>query len=190
MSRAYPLPPASRPTVFDYLVLLLGCCLSLYLMELSPINVRAQESITNANARELVHLLPKPMRLPEGIILMWPLFIIGQWMLGRAQPLTAGEWLWVFAWFGVALLTALGAWETYGRDSIPEFLQPILLGRYRPRYLWYLIFVPSLAVLAALFLLTGFLSRTPPPWTHPLSLVLVAWPALPLAGILMFGQFE
>ena len=64
MMHATTLPPAARPTVFDYFVLLLGCSLSLYLMELSPINVRAQDSITNPNVQELIHQLPRPMRLP------------------------------------------------------------------------------------------------------------------------------
>jgi hypothetical protein len=189
MSRAY-LPPATRPTVVDYFFFLVGCCVSLYLMELSPITVRPQDSVGSPGMQELVRLLPRPMRLVEGVILMWPFFILGQWMMGRQHSLTSGEWLWVFAWFGIALLTAVGAWEKWGADSIPDFLRPIIVGRYRLRYLWYLIVVPSLAVLAALFLLTGLISREVPPWTHPLSLVLMAWPALPLAGILMMGQFE
>jgi hypothetical protein len=189
MSRA-TLPPASRPTFVDYFFLLVGCCLSLYLMELSPIVVKPKDSVSNPNVEELVRQLPKPLRLTEGIILMWPFFILSQWMMGRHQPLTTGEWLWVFAWFGIALLTAVGAWEKWAPDSIPEFLKPIITGRYRLRYLWYLIVVPSLAVLAALFLLLGLVSRETPPWSHPLSLMLVIWPALPLAGILTLGQFE
>jgi hypothetical protein len=189
MSRTSTAYPASRPNVVDYFFLFVGSSLSLYLMSLDPIAVQAKSTVENAFAREAVGLLPLPMRLTEGVVLMWPFFLVSQWLTGRSQGLTSGEWLWVLAWIGLALLTGLAAWEHYASQSIPEALKP-LFQNYRPRHLWYLIVVPSMGVLALLFGLLGALGRGQTPWTHPFSLVLVIWPALPLGGILLLGDFK
>ncbi len=55
--------------------------------------------------------------------------------------------------------------------------------------MWYLIFVPSLAGLAALLGLFGMLRRGATPWTHTFALVLLLWPIAPLLGILSLGKF-
>jgi hypothetical protein len=190
MSRTPP-SAVSRPTFIDYFFILIGCCLSLYVTSLSPIAVKPRDEASDARTQDLIRMLPLPLRLTEGIILMWPIFFVGQWVRGRWEGLTSAEWLWVFAWFGVALLTGLAAWETWGGGSIPGFLQPLIAGRFRPRYLWYLIFVPALGVLAALFLLGGLMGRGEAyPWTHPFSLTLNIWPVVPLAVIWTMGQFD
>ena len=186
MSRAPadPLPPPPRPTVLDYFFLLTGAGLSLLLLRLSPLSVNKHESAPPALG-EWIPVLPEAMRLTEGILLLWPFFYGLQRLLGRRQGLTAGEWLWVLSWVGVALLTGLAAWGKWG--SLPEFVQPYA---DTPRRLWYVIVVPSMAALAVLLLLGGLVRRRPTPWTHPFSLALMIWPVLPLAGVLTFGKFE
>jgi hypothetical protein len=181
--------PASRPNVVDYFFLFVGCSLSLYLMFLDPVHVKPKDTVgDNAFLRQVITLLPLPMRLTEGVVLMWPFFLVTQWLTGRSQGLTSAEWLWVVAWIGIAVLTGLAAWDRYAGQTIPEFLRPLLTAN-RPRHLWYLVVVPSMGVLALLFLLLGALSRGQTPWTHPFSVMLMIWPALPLAAILAFGEF-
>jgi hypothetical protein len=75
-------------------------------------------------------LLPEAMRLPEGVLLLWPVFLALQRLRGRRQGLTFGEWLWVLAWLGTALLTGLSAWERWG-----EYSQP--LGRHKAKRRWF-----------------------------------------------------
>src|SRR5690349_20584952 len=100
-----PLAP-SRPTVVDYVFLLLGCSLSLYLVLLHPMPVHHPQGGTEPPRYllDFILLLPAIMRLPEGIILMGPIFYLMQ--VGRRQTwsLTSLEWLWVFNGVGIALL--------------------------------------------------------------------------------------
>jgi hypothetical protein len=173
--------PPSRPCLLDVFLLLAGCSLSLYLIQLSPLVVEVSEPVASTQLRDFILFLPAVMRLPEGIILLWPLFFGTQRALGRAQGLTGGEWLWVISWVGVAVLASLDVWHSLG--GMPEFLQT------RPRQLWYLIFVPAMAALALLLTLGGLLSRRPAPWTHLFSLALIIWPVVPLVGIQMCGRF-
>jgi hypothetical protein len=177
-------PFTSRPTLADYCLLLLGCGLSLYLIRLGPMPAAAEESRTDPGLREVVALLPETMRLPEGVLLLWPVFLALQRLRGRRQGLTFGEWLWVLAWLGTALLTGLSAWERWG--TLPEFAQPYTA---KPRLLWYVLLVPSMAALAGVLALGGLLRRVPAPWTHTCGLALVLWPVAPLAGILLLGKF-
>jgi hypothetical protein len=174
--------PLSRPNLVDFLLVLAGASLSLYLMQLGPLRAEAPTDV-EVRLRLFVAFLPGPLRLCEGIVLLWPLFFSLQRLLGRAQGLTGGEWLWVFSWLGVALLTGLSAWDTLG--ELPSFLQPHAI---RPRIFWYMVFVPVMAVVAVVLALLGLLSRTPRPWTHSFSLALMIWPALPLAAILALGR--
>jgi hypothetical protein len=179
---AYGVPP--RPTLVDYLFLLAGVGLSLYLLRLGPMSVEAQPGAVPPVYEGLIPFLPDLMRLPEGILLVWPFFFATQRILGRSQPLTSCEWLWVLAWIGVALLTGLSAWEQAG--TLPEFLQSHVK---TPRYLWYVVFVPSMAALAIILSLLGLLTRRPAPWTHTFGLALLTWPVAPLVGILLLGKF-
>jgi hypothetical protein len=185
MSKPPFLPAASRPGLVDFLLLLAGAGLSLYLTQLGPLRAEASAEVADERLRALVAFLPGPLRLSEGIVLLWPIFFSLQRLFGRAQGLTSGEWLWVFSWLGVALLSGLSAWDTLG--GLPEFLQPHAV---RPRLFWYLVFVPVLAALAVVLAPFGLLRRTPLPWTHSFSLALMIWPALPLAAILALGRLS
>jgi hypothetical protein len=185
MSRELAAAPPSRPTLVDYFFLLVGCALSLALTNLLPMAAERTTAIRDETLAKLADLLPQAMRLPEGVVLMWPFFFFNQRLLGRAEGLTSGEWLWVIAWLGVALLTGVTAWKESGKA--PEFLMEY---GDKPRLLWYQIVAPSMAVLSGLFLLFGVLRRGPAPWTHALGLVLVSWPVLPLAGILSLGELK
>jgi hypothetical protein len=180
MSRVPEAAP-SRPSLVDALFLLAGCALSLYLIPLNPLAATPAEDPPGPVAAALLAFLPGAMRLPEGILLLWPVFFATRRLLGRREALTGGEWLWVLSWVGVAALAGLDAWGVWG--SPPAFLHT------RPRLLWYMIFVPAMSALAAVLALAGLVRRRYPPWTHLFGLALVLWPALPLALILALGRF-
>jgi hypothetical protein len=185
MSRAPSKPPPLsvplRPTLVDYVFLLVGVSLSLYLMLLSPLTADPGEDSTTT-ATLLVAFLPGPLRLTEGVVLLWPFFLATQRLRGRKEGLTAVEWLWVISWIGVAVLTLLAALDSTG--GLPEFLRKYAAA---PRKLWYYIFAPSIAALALLLGLAGIVRRGPPPWTHTFGIALVLWPVAPLAGIVALG---
>jgi hypothetical protein len=179
-----PIPYTSRPTLVDYWLLLLGCGLSLYLIRTGPMPAEADDSRTDPVLREFVAALPDMMRLPEGVLLLWPVFLALQRVRGRKLGLTFGEWLWVLAWLGTALLAGLSAWQKWG--VLPEFVQPYAA---KPRVVWYVVVMPSMAALAGVMALGGLLRRIPAPWTHSCGLALVIWPVAPLSGILLWGKF-
>src|SRR4051812_46822073 len=95
-----------RPTLLDYFLLLGGYSLSLFLLRLQPWAFKAKEGLA-APVADLVEQLADIMRLTEGVVLLWPLFLVLQKFRGRSQGLTAGEWLWVIAWLCIVLLTGL-----------------------------------------------------------------------------------
>jgi hypothetical protein len=178
--------------------LLFGCALSFYLIRLgqplpppkegaSSIGLWKLEpgsGVTCPAVRSLVLTLPDLLRLPEGIVLLWPLFFAVQRLRGRKQGLTSGEWLWVFAWLGTALLTGLAVWNQW--TGLPEFLAARAAW---PPVLWYVILVPSMALIAVLLLLAGALGRWQLPWTHSFGLALIIWPAVPLALLFALGKY-
>jgi hypothetical protein len=177
--------PISRPTLLDFFFILAGGAVSLLLFQIPPFQVRP--SSANAGSPTAVAVLPlleQMLRLPEGIILMWPLFFGIQRLLGRTQGLTLMEWLWVFAWIGTAVLAGVGAWQHW--VGIPAEMQGMVKTAC---LLWYLILIPSMALLAVLIALLGIMSRVPPPWTHYFGVALVVWPVLPLGGILAIWKF-
>jgi hypothetical protein len=175
--------PVSRPSVLDFLLLLAGGALSLYLVQVNPLAAVAREGASGTAA--LVAFLPLAMRLPEGIILCWPLFALSQSLAKRTQGLTAVEWLWVLAWMGVASLTVLAVVRHFG--WLPASVEA---HAGLPLKFWYLILNPTMAVLGACLALMGLVGqREPPPWTQNLALALVLWPVLPLLGILALGRF-
>jgi hypothetical protein len=182
MRRLPPEAALSRPTLLDYFLLLGGCGLSLALGRLAPLKVEVNDNAAPP-LRDLLPLLPDLLRLPEGIVLLWPLFYVLQHLFGRKQGLTSGEWLWVFAWVGTAALVALSVWKQSG--NLPE-----LLTSYSsiPVVVWYAVLVPSMAVIALVLALLGLLRWGPVPWTHNLALVLLLWPVPALAAILSFGK--
>jgi hypothetical protein len=177
-SKPLVLSPPLRPSVVDYLFLLAGASLSLYLMQLSVLTAEAVAT----SAPALVHFLPAAMRISEGILLLWPLFYVTQRLRGRTEGLTAVEWLWVIGWIGMAVLVVLAALETSG--NLTESMQKYAA---TPRKLWYYIFAPVLAGLAVLLGLAGLFRRGPAPWTHTFGIALLLWPVVPLAGILALG---
>ena len=177
-----PLAPV-RPTIVDYFLMLAGYSLSLFLIRLSPWKFFDPKEGLSAPVEDLVGNLGDIMRLTEGVVLLWPLFLATQSLRGRAQGLTAGEWLWVIAWLCIVLLTALAAWGKWG--TLPEWLRD---NANKPRTIYYLIVAPSMGVLAAVFAVVGLVGRGQSPWTHSFSLALVTWPVLPLAGIFTLGK--
>src|SRR5260370_42491274 len=101
-----PTAPAapSRPTLVDYLLLLTGCGLSLYLIQLAPLPVTITGDVGRAHT--FGQHLGAPLRLSEGIILLWPLFFFLQRILGRAQVLTCRDLLSGLSWPGRAVRVA------------------------------------------------------------------------------------
>ncbi|HEY7309437.1 MAG TPA: hypothetical protein VH643_08780 [Gemmataceae bacterium] len=184
MSKAPIAVAPSRPTLLDYVFLLAGGSLSLFLMSVSPLLVKPSHDNWPASLNEFIAFLPSAMRLPEGIVLMGPLFYVTQLVRRRAWALTSLEWLWAISWLGIVVLAAVAAWHR--SDTMPEFLEPYAA---MPRKLWYLIFVPSMAVLAAVLGIVGIVRRAAVPWTHTFGMVLLVWPAAPLLGIFSLAKF-
>lgn len=181
---AKPNVPVSRLTAADCLLLVLGFGLSLVARQLFAYpEVEPGPRAEGPVLAFVVSALPGLLRLAEGVILLWPLFFAVQRLLGRRQGLTVGEWLWAFAWLGTALLLGLASWQRWG--AVPEWLRGY--APY-PAFAWYVVFVPSMAVIALLVWLASWFGAAPQPWTHTLGLVLVGWPVLPLAGILVLGK--
>jgi len=172
-------PEVSRPGVIDHLAILAGVALSLYLMHLAPLRAEPSNPL-DWRLEQVFRFLILLVRLPEGVLLLWPLFFAMQYF-SRQNGLTAGEWLWLLAWVGVVLLTALTAWARL--LGLPESLAPYA---DKPRILWYLLVTPALAALALLVLIVDLFRSYEPPWTHQLALALLLWPA-PGAMIVLFG---
>jgi len=176
--------PASRPGFLDFFLLLTGCAVSLLLARLPLLPQLTPNEVPFA--ADLLPQLLTLVRLPEGVILLWPVFYLLQLAFGRSQGLTAGEWLWILAWLGTVLVTALAALLHAG--LLPESVRPHV--RLWPPVVWYFILVPSLALVAVVLAIIGLFRREPPPWTHPLGLALLVWPALPLAGLLVLAKIS
>src|SRR5262245_427879 len=102
---AVPAPsPASRPTLLDYLLILGGCATSSFLASFAgPPRTIEPENIPFAVAESVPAVLVELVALSQGVVLLWPLFYGLQWLRGRPQSLTAGEWLWGVAWLGTVL---------------------------------------------------------------------------------------
>src|SRR5262249_32839181 len=108
MRRADKAPSVpSRPTLVDFLLIVSGVGLSLVLCQAEGLKVTPAPHAPPVAATHLVPILPLLVRLPEGVILLWPVFLVSQFVLGRRQGLTSGEWLWVIAWLSDVLLTSL-----------------------------------------------------------------------------------
>jgi hypothetical protein len=180
-----PPPRLSRPNLVDYFLLLLGFALSAFLTHVGPLPVEAQEFVAHPRLRAAVSHLPDVMRLPEGVLLLGPLFLVTQFVTGRRQALTSIEWLWLLSWLGVVALSGLTAWKYV--IPFPDAVLPYIA--LVPR-LWYVILAPSMAVLGVVLRLLSLFSRRPAPWTHSFGLALLVWPVLPLIGILAVARFQ
>jgi hypothetical protein len=173
--RAKP-APVSRPTWLDYLFMLVGCGVSLFLAELSGLRaVSLSPTIDPAWLR----ILPALLLLPVGILLLWPLFYTTQRVVGRPQHLTIGEWLWGVAWLLVLALTTWIVWKYWGNP--PEMLVSDSFQKHM--ILGYILGVLSLGGIALLLGLTDLIARWQQPWTHVFGLALLLWPVLPLAAL-------
>jgi hypothetical protein len=176
--RAKP-APVSRPTWLDYLFMLSGCGLSLFLAEVSGLRASGGEILPPALGQPLLNVLPALLLLPVGIILLWPLFYATQLVMGRPQHMTIGEWLWGVAWLLALALTAWIAWKFWG--SPPEMLVSAAIKKHV--IVGYILAVLSLGGIALLLALVDLIGRWPQPWTHVFGLALLLWPALPLAAL-------
>jgi len=182
---AAPVPralPVSQPTWLDYLGILCGCGVSqllTMLCEQRGLRALAPDELPPLVGEPLVALLPFLLLLPVGIVLFWPVFHATQRVLGRPAGLTFGEWLWGVAWLLAVALTAWIVWN-YG-GSPPELLASDAFKRYL--IAGYALAVVSLGAIALLLALIDLVGRWPLPWTHRFGLVLLIWPALPLAAL-------
>jgi hypothetical protein len=184
MSRAAAVPvPVSRPTGIDYFLMFLGCALSLYLNHISGPQPEAKDNTPGWIKKDLLPQLPPLLYLSQGIILLWPLFYGTQRALGRSQALSAGEWLWGFAWLGTLLVTAWVLWGHLG--TLPGFADNL---GYPPQFIWTIIAGAAMALIALVIGLIGVLARWKQPWTHTFGLVLLIWPMFPLAGLLLWTE--
>ncbi len=183
--KADPAAPPSRPSWFDFFLILVGFALSLLLTDLSNFEALPSEATPAPVARLLrseCHSLPYLLFLPLGVLLLWPVFYLTQRVGGRQQSLTAGEWLWGVAWVAAVTLTAWIAWQFWGTP--PEFLQPT---NFKVKvFVGYSIAALALAGIALLIGLASLFSRGRLPWTHSLCLALLMWPALPLLAVLLW----
>jgi hypothetical protein len=173
----------TRPYLLDYFLLLVGFSLSLYLMDLSPLKVEPADHITHYALRSWVVFLPQLMRVPEGVLLLFPVFFVLQKALLRRQEITSGEWLWLIAWLGTAGLTFVATFRQL--VGLPEWLDAYW---QVVRWVWYLGFGAALAATAVLLALFSLVRRAPMPWTHVLGLVLMVWPLPPLVGIVLLAK--
>jgi hypothetical protein len=175
-----PDPPASltRPTWLDFVLILVGCSLSLLLTDLGGFQA-APTGTTPHGVLLLLRSLPYLLFLPAGILLFLPLFYLTQRVAGRKQAISVGEWLGFVAWVGALLLTAWVAWHHWGTP--PEFLSKSNV------WVGYAVTVLALAAGALITGLVDLIGRWGRPWTHHLALALLLWPALPLLALLAWA---
>jgi hypothetical protein len=173
--------PVSRPTGVDYFLILAGCSLSLFLAQMCKPTPHAH-SHAPAWVVESLPLLTLMLLLPQGIILLWPLFYSLQRLKGRPQALSAGEWLWGFAWLGTVLLTGWTLWNHWSPPSFAEKLD------YSPQAVWIILLLPSMALIALIIGLVNLIAQWKQTWTHTFGLVLIIWPVLPLAALMVWTK--
>jgi hypothetical protein len=174
--------PSHRPTLFDFCCILLGFTFSLILSGWSGLRASATPATPDAVATHLLPFLPALLFLPVGVLLFWPLFYLTQWLRGRGEPLSSGEWLWGVAWLGVLPLTAWVAWQNFG--TLPEAVESSTLKH--GIFVGYAVGTLALAVMALIVTLVGLVARWRPPWTHSCCLALLMWPVLPLAALFLW----
>jgi hypothetical protein len=167
----------------DYFLIFVGLSLSLYLNQISGPRPEPRSDVPASIGLYIVPLLPALLYLPQGIILLWPLFYGTQWLAGRPQALTAVEWLWGVAWLGTLLLTIWALWRHLGTP--PAFADNLA---YPPQSIWTVIVVPIISAAALVVGLIGLIGRWQQPWTHTFGIVLMVWPVLPLAGLLLWTE--
>jgi hypothetical protein len=167
----------------DYFLILLGASLSVFLLQIGGPLPMPKADTPEWVSTHLLPLLPVMMYLPQGILLLWPLFYLGQRLRGRPQALSAGEWLWGVAWIGTLLLTAWVSWMRWGTP--PEFAEDL---QFPPQAIWTIIVSPVMAAIALAIGVINLFARWKQTWTHTFGLVLLLWPVLPLSGLLLWAE--
>jgi hypothetical protein len=170
------LEPPPQPALIDYLLVFLGLGISTALADMSGLRTLGPGTTPAALLQVLLRALPTLLFLPVGVALFWPIFYLTQWLRGRRQGLSAGEWLLGLTWLAALALAAWCAGKGLGWLSgflaEDDFKKHVILG--------YIIFMISMGCLALLLWLLGLVTRWRQPWTHTLSLALMLWPAAPL----------
>src|SRR5208283_3504721 len=106
------------PTWLDFLCILIGILLSLLLVDWSDIEARGTDITPPPVIEHLLHTLPALLFMPVGVLAFWPLFFLTQWLRGREEPLSSGEWLWCVAWLTTLPLVVAIAWPHW--MALPE----------------------------------------------------------------------
>jgi hypothetical protein len=167
----------------DYFLIFLGVAFSIFLTQISGPRPMPKPETPPWVAETIFPILPALLGLPQGVVLFWPLFYCIQRLVGRPQALTAAEWLWGVAWLGTVLLVVWAFWMRFG--EAPAFAEKLA---YPPQAIWTIIVVPTLAGLAFLIGLISLFGRWKQPWTHTFGIVLMIWPVIPLAALLLWSQ--
>jgi hypothetical protein len=166
----------SRPTWLDYVLILFGVCVSVALTEMAGLRL-VRGAATPPELPEPVRaVVPQALLLALGPILFWPVFHTTQRIAGRAQDITAAEWLLGLAWLGDLVLSGAIVWNHAG--TLPEL--PVEVDYRHYLKAGYLAAVVGLGSLALLLWALDLVSRAPRPWTHRFALALLLWPAAPL----------
>lgn len=180
-----PLQP-SRPRVLDHFLILFGAALSVFLARACGLRiVPSGEQASGPLGQAFQASLPAWLFLPVGITLFWPLFYLIQRSLGRPGGLAPAEWLWGLSWLISLFLAIWMVWS--GSGTAPSWL-----GGDSARnniLLVYILIVLSLAVVALVLFIMGFLGAKQRPWTHGFALILQFWPVVPLA-IIWLGKYR
>lgn len=166
---------ASAPCLLDYLFLFLGVGISALLAKMAGLQMLLPTDPT-PGLQAVRDVLPTLLFLPVGVILFWPIFYTTQWLRGRRDGLSVGEWLMGLAWLGALAFTAWCIGK--GTETLPGFFTEDDFKKYA--VLGYILFMLSMGTLALVIWLIGLVGRWQQPWTHTLSLALLLWPALPL----------
>jgi uncharacterized integral membrane protein len=177
-----PIAVPPKPNGFDFFVLLLGGSVSLLLLQFDYPQITPRPGTPTW----ILVWLKSSMRFSEGIVLTWIILFPTQRLLGRTQPITSVEWLWIVTWLCVVVYNTFHMLLIPNPSLIPGDMTPL---KFWTTFSWYVIVVPSIAALALLLAVIGAVQRTPKPWTHTFGAALLVWP-LPwiILTFFIFGQ--
>jgi hypothetical protein len=181
-------PPRQFPIALEYFLILLGLMLSSLVGAWSGVKVAvAPDAPPSAWADGFSVALPQMLFLPLGVMLLWPLFFLVQKLSGRKQGVTAGEWLWGLAFLASIVIVGIILWRALGEG--PGFLTA---SSFKKNFLLvYMLYALGMALVSLVILIISALGRWVTPWTHTFGLVLLLWPAMPLALLWLSGwKFE
>lgn len=174
VSQAPPL--FTTPTWLDFVLILLGVVLSLYLTNLAEVRVFRSTATPSWLGEGLAQAIPAVLLLPIGIYLWWPIFYSTARFRGRSENLTLVEYLWGTAWLIDLVVIGLIVGKHWEINLV--VIDQTTIRSYASWGL--LIIATGLAILGTLGGMAGLVQRTPRPWTHHLGIALMLWPVLPL----------